>query len=74
MSDLDSKNLQHLTKMLTELNREFEAYRESGNPVSSDVLDNIRKTEEIIVEINKIERQRATSFGRKLLSENSKTI
>ena len=74
VNDLDSKNLEYLEKMLARLNDEYKTIMGSDNHRGNDVLDNIRKTEEVMIEINKIERPRATSFARKLLSKNSKTI
>ena len=74
MNDLDGKNLEYLKKMLARLKDEYETIVGSGNPRGKDVLDNIKKREEVKIEIKKIENPRAKSFGKKILSKNSKTI
>ena len=74
MNDLDSQNLEYLNKMLATLNDEHETIMGSDNPRVKDILDNIMKMQEVMIEIKKIEKPRAKSFGKKILSKNSKTI
>ena len=74
MNDLDNKNLEYLKRLLSRLKEEYKSMMGSGSPRGLDVLDNIRKTGEVRIEIEKIESPRAKSFGKKLLNKNSKTI